>query len=103
MPITTKDSLKNSFKTGSKPAQLDFENLIDTLVSVDQTDTFKPKSFQPTNSPIYLAQNSEVTLVHDSIANEQYQIQISQEVPGEPGQTNISIDFAQAAESSNYI
>ncbi len=95
MAKLSKEELIALFETGDKPSQQDFYNLIDSLIG--------QKNYQPINSPVYMAQNQEVSITHPEIVNEQYQIQISQEFAGVSGQTNISIDFAQAAEASNYI
>lgn len=99
MAILTKEELINKFQTGDKPTQQDFQDLLESLVG--KTEPVASNAWQPPNSPVYMAQGQELTCTHPSITNENYSLSISQEIAGASGQTNISIDFAQAAES-NY-
>lgn len=102
MAIRTKEELRTLFQTGDKPSEQDFNDLLDSLLGINQTPDGQQTIWQPPNSPVYLEQGQELTLIHPIITNEIFSISVSQELPGVAGQTNISMDFAQAAEE-NYI
>lgn len=99
MAIKTKDELKALFETGDRPTQQDFIDLFDSLVG--KNEQVAANTWQPPNSPVYMSTGQELTMTHPTIVNENYSISVAQEIPGESGKTNISIDFAQAAEG-NY-
>lgn len=103
MAIKTKEELKLLFEQGDKPTGQDFQDLLDSFVDQTQVaESAGPQTWQPPSSPVFMSQGQELTLTHPSITNETYSISVSQEVPGESGKTNISIDFSPGAEG-NYI
>ena len=100
MAIKTKDELKALFETGDKPTQQDFIDLFDSLVG--KNEQIVSNTWQPPNSPVYMGTGQELTMTHPTIVNENYSISVAQEIPGEAGQTNISLDFSVGT-NGNYI